>query len=81
MKLLVSNGPNNFDTIRIAMAMLVVWSHSFALYFGTEANEPLSVLTAGVVNAGNIAVNVFFIVSGFLNLKEFRAIQQQLEIS
>jgi peptidoglycan/LPS O-acetylase OafA/YrhL len=71
MKLLVSNGPNNFDTIRIAMALLVVWSHSFALYFGTEANEPLSLLTAGVANAGNIAVDVFFIVSGFLILKSF----------
>ncbi len=71
MKLLVSNEPNNFDTIRIAMALLVVWSHSFALYFGTEAHEPLSLLTAGVANAGNIAVDVFFIVSGFLILKSF----------
>jgi peptidoglycan/LPS O-acetylase OafA/YrhL len=71
MKLLVSKGPNNFDTIRIAMALLVVWSHSFALYFGTESNEPLSRLTAGVANAGNIAVDVFFIVSGFLILKSF----------
>jgi peptidoglycan/LPS O-acetylase OafA/YrhL len=69
MKLLVSSEPNNFDAIRIAMALLVVWSHSFALYFGTEANEPLSLLTAGVANAGNVAVDVFFIVSGFLILK------------
>jgi peptidoglycan/LPS O-acetylase OafA/YrhL len=71
MKLLVSNEPNNFDTIRIAMALLVVWSHSYALYFGTEANEPLSLLSAGVANAGNVAVDVFFIVSGFLILKSF----------
>jgi peptidoglycan/LPS O-acetylase OafA/YrhL len=71
VRLLVSNEPNNFDAIRIAMALLVVWSHSFALYFGTEANEPLSVLTAGVANAGNIAVDVFFIVSGFLIIKSF----------
>jgi hypothetical protein len=41
VKLLVSDEPNNFDAIRIAMALLVVWSHSFALYFGTEAHEPL----------------------------------------
>jgi peptidoglycan/LPS O-acetylase OafA/YrhL len=71
VKLLVSNEPNNFDVIRIAMAFLVVWSHSFAFYFGTEAHEPLSLLTAGVANAGNIAVDVFFIVSGFLILKSF----------
>jgi peptidoglycan/LPS O-acetylase OafA/YrhL len=69
MKRLVSNEPNNFDAIRIAMALLVVWSHSFALYFGTEANEPLSLLTAGVANAGNVAVDIFFIVSGFLILQ------------
>jgi peptidoglycan/LPS O-acetylase OafA/YrhL len=72
MKLLVSNEPNNFDAIRIAMAFLVVWSHSFALYFGTEAHEPVSLLTAGVANAGNLAVDTFFIVSGFLILQSFQ---------
>lgn len=64
--LVTSGRHNNFNTIRIAMALLVVWSHSFALYFGTEANEPISRLTNGVANAGEIAVDVFFMVSGFL---------------
>ena len=66
MRLLVSEQANNFDAIRIAMALLVVWSHSFALYLGTEAAEPISLLTSGALNAGNIAVDIFFIVSGFL---------------
>lgn len=57
---------NNFNTLRLAMALLVVWSHSFALWFGTEAGEPISRLFDGVYNAGNIGVLTFFTISGFL---------------
>lgn len=71
MERLVVERPNNFDAIRIAMALLVVWSHSFALYYGTEAFEPLSLLTAGAINAGNLGVDVFFIVSGYLITQSF----------
>jgi peptidoglycan/LPS O-acetylase OafA/YrhL len=63
--------PNNFDLIRMCMAMLVVWSHSFALYRGSEANEPLSLLTQGTINSGNLAVLVFFMISGFLITQSF----------
>ena len=48
------------------MALLVVWSHSFGLYFGTERNEPISQLTRGVVTAGELGVYVFFVISGYL---------------
>lgn len=48
------------------MALLVIWSHSFALYFGSEASEPLSIVMAGTLNSGNMAVMVFFVISGFL---------------
>ncbi len=57
---------NNFDAIRLAMAVLVVWSHSFALYYGSEETEPLSLLMRGTYNAGNLGVLVFFVISGFL---------------
>jgi peptidoglycan/LPS O-acetylase OafA/YrhL len=57
---------NNFDTIRLSMAVLVVWSHSFALYYGSEESEPLSILMRGTYNSGNLAVLVFFVISGFL---------------
>jgi len=57
---------NNFDTIRLAMALLVVWSHSFALYYGSEASEPLSILMGGTYDSGNLGVLVFFVISGFL---------------
>lgn len=57
---------NNFDAIRLAMALLVVWSHSFALHLGSEQSEWLSLLFGGVYNAGNLAVMAFFVISGFL---------------
>jgi peptidoglycan/LPS O-acetylase OafA/YrhL len=57
---------NNFDTIRLSMAVLVVWSHSFALYYGSEDSEPVSILMHGTYNSGNLAVLVFFVISGFL---------------
>lgn len=62
---------NNFNAIRIAMALMVVWSHCFALYYGTEAFEPVSLLLNGQYNAGEIGVRVFFIVSGFLITQSF----------
>jgi peptidoglycan/LPS O-acetylase OafA/YrhL len=57
--------PNHLDLIRIAMALLVVWSHSFALYLGSEEGEPLSVLTRGAIRGAQLGVYVFFMVSGF----------------
>lgn len=62
---------NNFDAIRLIMALLVVWSHCFALYFGSEETEPISLLMNGTYNAGNIGVMVFFIISGFLVSQSF----------
>ena len=53
------------------MALLVVWSHSFALHQGSEKNEPLSLLLNGAYNSGNIAVMAFFVISGFLITQSF----------
>src|SRR5665213_3446496 len=68
---LIRSGENNFNAIRIIMALLVVWSHSFALYVGSEAGEPISRLTAGAMNAGALAVDAFFMVSGLLIAQSF----------
>jgi peptidoglycan/LPS O-acetylase OafA/YrhL len=53
------------------MAVAVVWSHSFALYLGSEETEPLSIVLDGAYNAGNIGVMVFFVISGFLVTRSF----------
>ena len=69
MRLLIQSddGLNNFDAIRLMMAVGVIWSHSFALALPQgETVEPISILTNGHYNAGNIAVMVFFAISGFL---------------
>jgi peptidoglycan/LPS O-acetylase OafA/YrhL len=62
---------NNFDAIRLAMALLVVWSHSFAIHLGDEKMEWISLLLNGAYNAGNLAVMAFFIISGFLITQSF----------
>ena len=67
----MSHTGNNFDAIRLAMALFVVWSHSFAIYIGSEDTEPISLLMNGTDNAGNVGVLVFFIISGFLICQSF----------
>ncbi len=55
---------NNFNLIRFAAASLVLYTHSFALTTGSGDAEPLR----GSIGMtwGSIAVDVFFITSGFL---------------
>jgi peptidoglycan/LPS O-acetylase OafA/YrhL len=55
---------NNFNLIRILAALAVLLSHSFSIATGSESAEPLRV-TYGLT-WGDIAVNIFFIASGFL---------------
>jgi peptidoglycan/LPS O-acetylase OafA/YrhL len=57
---------NNFDFLRFALALAVIFSHSWPLALGTEANEPLGRLTGGRFTVGRAAVAFFFIISGFL---------------
>lgn len=59
-------GRNNFDALRFGLAALVIFSHSFALMSGTDATEPLHRLTRGQMASGELAVDGFFILSGFL---------------
>jgi len=55
---------NNFNLIRIIAAYAVLITHSFALAIGTSEAEPFH-RTLGMT-MGSIAVDVFFITSGFL---------------
>ena len=55
---------NAFGFLRLALAVLVVFSHSFPL--GGFGSDPLDGLTKGRLNLGLVAVAMFFALSGFL---------------
>lgn len=55
---------NNFNLIRIVAAMAVLITHSFALAIGSGRAEPFRDSLG--MTMGDIAVDVFFITSGFL---------------
>lgn len=55
---------NSFGVLRLAMASLVLISHSYLYAFGTDKAEPLTAWTGH--SLGEHAVQVFFILSGIL---------------
>ena len=57
---------NNLDFCRFWLAILVIFSHSFALAEGDEQNEPLRIMTSAQLSSGSFAVYCFFAISGFL---------------
>ncbi|WP_299254700.1 acyltransferase [uncultured Cytophaga sp.] len=54
---------NNFDFLRLVFSCAVIVSHSFPL---TNNNEILSVLSNNQIDFGALAVDIFFIISGYL---------------
>ncbi len=58
---------NNFNLLRFLAATAVVITHSNPAVLGLDAVEPLQVETGYTL--GHLAVNVFFIISGFLIAK------------
>lgn len=57
---------NRFDALRLGLALLVIFSHSFPFVHGSNANEPLYLFSRGKLTLGQLAVNLFFIISGYL---------------
>tara|TARA_B110000211_G_C14085065_1_gene556314 strand:- start:4104 stop:4340 length:237 start_codon:yes stop_codon:yes gene_type:complete len=55
---------NNFNLIRFIAAFGVLFSHSFSLALGSSETEPFKQVLG--MSFGQIAVDIFFISSGFL---------------
>jgi peptidoglycan/LPS O-acetylase OafA/YrhL len=62
---------NNFDALRLAAAVTVIFSHSFLIADGNENHEPLIVLSGRQSILGLAGVFVFFTISGFLVTQSF----------
>ncbi|SEF94487.1 Peptidoglycan/LPS O-acetylase OafA/YrhL, contains acyltransferase and SGNH-hydrolase domains [Halpernia humi] len=68
------NRNNNFDFLRLILASIVIVSHSYPL---TKNDEILAVLTNGQIDFGSLAVNCFFVLSGyfiFLSLQRSKTV-------
>lgn len=60
-----SNRDNNFNFLRLVLALLVILSHSPQLIDGNANREPLTKLV-GFTSLGKLAVECFFLLSGYL---------------
>jgi peptidoglycan/LPS O-acetylase OafA/YrhL len=65
-----SEKTNNFGFLRLLFAILVILSHSSELVDGNRSREILSVVF-GPLTFGGIAVDGFFLISGFLLVQSF----------
>jgi peptidoglycan/LPS O-acetylase OafA/YrhL len=64
---LMHDRDNNFNLIRIIAALTVIFNHGFVLRGVLDPIESLNLSTAvGTMTMGSVAVDFFFIVSGFL---------------
>jgi len=62
---------NAFDVIRLVLATMVVFAHSYFLIDGRIDREPLWVLSHGQLQSGQVAVYLFLCISGFLVTRSF----------
>jgi peptidoglycan/LPS O-acetylase OafA/YrhL len=55
---------NSIGFLRVGLAAMVIYTHAY--YLGGFAEEPLMRWTKGALNAGTLAVQCFFVLSGWL---------------
>lgn len=60
------NRHNNFTSLRIILAWLVLYGHSYAFQNTSAIKDPLNHIFQDSIWIGTFAVNGFFAISGFL---------------
>ncbi len=66
----LSNHRNNFNLLRLVFASLVIVSHAAEMRDGNRSHEILTRLF-GTISFGELAVDCFFVLSGYLILKSW----------
>ncbi|WP_311080219.1 acyltransferase [Paenibacillus polymyxa] len=58
---------NSFDIVRFILAIVVIYSHSYILLLGpAHSADPIVKFTNNQISIATLAVNCFFVISGFL---------------
>lgn len=57
---------NNFTLLRLILAWLVLYGHAFAIQSNPAVRDPMGQVFQGSTWIGDVAVNAFFLISGFL---------------
>ena len=63
---------NNLDLLRQLLAIFVLYSHCYIIFFGTMDREPVKIFSGGQTELGTLSVYCFFIISGFLIVRSFQ---------
>lgn len=57
---------NNFDFLRLFLAVTVLFGHCYSVTMTGDSLDPIFRLTHGALYSGGLAVDAFFIISGYL---------------
>jgi len=77
-QILDNSQKNNFNSIRLCMALGVIYNHSFVL-FQENGGRDVTTYLFGFFDAGSLSVSVFFLVSGMLLTQSFFKTQSRLK--
>ena len=68
----ISHGTdNNLNLVRLIAALMVMYMHSLALSHAVQHEDVMNTLTFGRALSGQVGVDIFFVISGFLIYRSY----------